>query len=364
MDITELASVAALGDLERRIYEHAVSHVCIREEDLPAYVQAEPEQISGAVQVLLTLGLLREQEGSPGTHVAVAPDSAELQLVGPALRYVMETQQAMDRLRGEFSGLLDTYRSGVVHRLRREGVEVIINIADVRARLEEFSAGATREVLTALPGGTRPTEAMGGAGGRMEAVLARGVTVRALCQHTAQFSSSTLALVEHVTARGAQVRTLGDTFSRLIVIDRETALIELHDDSRGAVLVRDPSVVAFLIKCFERMWVQGRPFPLSVGRREAIAASEAVKEDIVRMLIAGEDDKAIARRMGVSVRTCQRHITEIMMRVGARNRVQAGYLLREGEPHGRPEEEKRDRPRAVARETGPSQPQWHSSVVH
>ncbi|WJY43275.1 LuxR C-terminal-related transcriptional regulator (plasmid) [Streptomyces sp. P9-2B-2] len=292
-----------------------------------------PDRVADAVRTLLALGLLREQEGTRGTHIAIAPDSAEIQLVGPAMRRIAQMQSAMDQIRGEFSELLDTYRSGMLHRLRREGVEIITNLEAVRARLEDLSAGAKKEVLTSQPGGARSAEVLGEAARRTEATLGRGVVMRTLYQHTAQFSQATLAFVERITELGAEVRTLGDAFFRLIVFDREVALIELHDNPRGAALVRDPSVVAFMVDVFERAWAQGRPFPLAVGRREAIAASDAVKADIIRMLIAGADDKVIARRLAVSVRTCQRHINEIMALIGARNRVQAGYLLREAAPY-------------------------------
>ncbi|MFD5418680.1 helix-turn-helix transcriptional regulator [Streptomyces sp. NPDC127069] len=51
------------------------------------------------------------------------------------------------------------------------------------------------------------------------------------------------------------------------------------------------------------------------------------KGTIVRLLSEGLEDKVIARRLGMSERTCQRHIAEIMRAVGAKSRFQAWYLL-------------------------------------
>ncbi|MFI6343989.1 LuxR C-terminal-related transcriptional regulator [Streptomyces sp. NPDC050560] len=327
MDITELLSTAPLGELERSVYQFAVHRVSLAESDVHERCDAGPEAVARAFRTLLALGLLRERDSAPGVYTAVSPDSAELQLVGPVMRRVADLQGAMGRLRDEFSGLAEVYREGMVHRMRSEGVEIIPNLADVRARLDEHAVTVKHEIRTSQPGGARPEEVLAEAMGRTEGALARGVLMRTLYQHTAQFSQATLAFVERVTAQGAEIRTLGDAFSRLIVFDRDTAFIGLRDDPRGAALVRDPSVVAFMVEAFDRAWVQARPFPSAVGRKEAVAASDAVKADIVRILLAGEDDKAIARRMGMSVRTCQRHINEVMARAGARNRVQAGYLL-------------------------------------
>lgn len=44
------------------------------------------------------------------------------------------------------------------------------------------------------------------------------------------------------------------------------------------------------------------------------------------MLAAGAKDETIARELGVSLRTCRRHIAEMMRMTGAGSRFQAGVL--------------------------------------
>ncbi|MER7521060.1 hypothetical protein [Streptomyces sp. NPDC126499] len=39
------------------------------------------------------------------------------------------------------------------------------------------------------------------------------------------------------------------------------------------------------------------------------------------------DSHVMARRMGLSLRSCQRHVSDLMRTLGARNRLHAGYLL-------------------------------------
>ncbi|MFF9765291.1 LuxR C-terminal-related transcriptional regulator [Streptomyces sp. NPDC014636] len=214
-----------------------------------------------------------------------------------------------------------------MHRLRREGVEAVPDLDDVRKRLTQLSENVRTEVLTSQPGGARPEEVLTEAMERTKAVLARGIRMRTLYQHTAQFSQATVAYVDHVTPLGAEIRTLGDAFSRTIVFDRDVAVVPLRGNPRGAALIRDPHVVDFVVATFERAWAAAVPFPAEHGRAQAIAASEDIKADVVRLLAAGHDDKAIARRMGMTIRTCQRHITEIMSRLGARSRVHLGCLI-------------------------------------
>ncbi|MFF5702353.1 LuxR C-terminal-related transcriptional regulator [Streptomyces sp. NPDC012794] len=66
------------------------------------------------------------------------------------------------------------------------------------------------------------------------------------------------------------------------------------------------------------------------------AVSEELRQTIVLLLSEGLEDKVIARRLGMSERTCQRHIAEIMRAIGAKSRFQAGYLLRARQPPANP----------------------------
>jgi len=53
----------------------------------------------------------------------------------------------------------------------------------------------------------------------------------------------------------------------------------------------------------------------------------AFDEPILRLLLNGVPDKAIAARLQVSERTVQRHVRVLLAKVGARNRMQLGQIL-------------------------------------
>jgi hypothetical protein len=61
---------------------------------------------------------------------------------------------------------------------------------------------------------------------RTEGMLQRGVRMRTLYQHTAQYSPNTTAYVEIVSNLGAEVRTLGEGFMRMLAFDGEIVVIE------------------------------------------------------------------------------------------------------------------------------------------
>ncbi|MYW67535.1 hypothetical protein GTY65_26205 [Streptomyces sp. SID8379] len=316
-----------LSPTELRVYKSAAAVLRFSLADLAAATGLTEPEISAAVERLGELKLLRRSSYGPDLFTTVSPDSAREQLTRPLHRQITELQTASDRLREQLAQLSPVYEGGISHRLRKEGVEVVPDLAQVRVRLTELSASLRTEVLTSQPGGARAEEVLTEALARTRAVLARGIRMRTLYQHTAQFSQSTVAYADHVMPLGAEIRTLGDGFNRTIVFDRDVAVVPLRGNPQGAALIRDPHVIDFVVTAFERAWAAGIPFPTAHGRAQAIAASESIKADIVRLLATGHDDKVVARRMGMSLRSCQRHITEIMARLGAHNRVHLGYVI-------------------------------------
>ncbi|MHA6760928.1 helix-turn-helix transcriptional regulator [Streptacidiphilus sp. PAMC 29251] len=324
---TRQSDLPRLSPVEVRVYECATRVLRFSIAELAEAAELPDQVAEEAVRRLTELRLLRRSTDYPELLTAVSPENAREQLTRPVLRRISQLQAAADRLSEDLDQLVPAYSAGAAHQARREGVEVIPELSTVRHRLADLAAGVRTEVLTSQPGGARSEEVLTEAMDRTRKVLASGVRMRTLYQHTAQFSQTTVAYVEQVTSLGAEIRTLGDGFHQVIVLDREVAVIPLRGNPVGAALVRDPHMVDFVVAAFERAWSAALPFPSEHGRTQAIAASETIKADIIRLLLTGEDDKAVARRMGMSIRTCQRHITEIMNRLGARNRVHLGFLL-------------------------------------
>ncbi|MFJ9605979.1 LuxR C-terminal-related transcriptional regulator [Kitasatospora sp. NPDC101176] len=203
-------------------------------------------------------------------------------------------------------------------------LQVIATLPEVRAALDRASAECRSEVLTSQPGGgSRVPAAMEDALRRDRVLLARGVRMRTLYHHTARFNGPSQAYVEAATALGAEYRTAHELFGRLIVFDRELAFLPLDDGSWGALVVRQKALVAYLCEIFEQTWTLARPFAEAAEDGFGQVAQE-LDQTIVRMLAAGLKDEAIARRLGMSLRTARRHIADIMDELAADSRFQAG----------------------------------------
>ena len=68
--------------------------------------------------------------------------------------------------------------------------------------------------------------------------------------------------------------------------------------------------------------------------------SNGFDEPILRLLLNGAPDKAIAARLRVSERTVQRHVRMLLAKLGAHNRMQLGQILaRQAHPRTKAEPE-------------------------
>ncbi|MFJ7625093.1 hypothetical protein ACIQZN_01225 [Streptomyces sp. NPDC097595] len=329
-DILEGVGRYDLDAVAVSIYEGAakLSPVSIRElrerEELSSVTD---EELDRAVERLVGLRLLVHVGDTPGRYAALPPDLSQALLLGGPERQITQALMRVNQVRRELMDLSSAYTEALFDRMQDQRVEPIQDVQQVRDLITELSETCRTEVLTSQPGGARPGEQLAESLERTRALLSRGVRMRTLYQHTAQFSQETLSYVQWVTGLGAEVRTLADGFPRLILFDRKIALIDARSGSPGAVLVRDPGVVEFMSRCFNWAWIAADPFPDSYQQDRVRMISDEIKQAIIRFLVLGEDDRVIARRLGMSLRSVQRHVAEIMAQLGATNRLHAGYLL-------------------------------------
>ncbi|MFF3110094.1 LuxR C-terminal-related transcriptional regulator [Kitasatospora sp. NPDC057904] len=327
MDIRHTGQPQVLTVAAKALYELCVTKGSVATADAVLELGLTDKQATEAIDALKSLGLIRADSRSPSRWSAVAPDSARIQVLGPLLRRMQETQGCIDRIREDLDELAPLYERSMDQVAAERDTETVTEL-DVALRLiTEFSASAAEEVLTSQPGGARPEQVLEESLGRTEALLARQVRLRTLYQHTAQFHQTTIAYVERVTAMGAEVRTTAPGFARMLIFDRSIAVLPLLGSQEGAVVVRNASVVAALAEAFERTWNGATPFPLEYSRHQAVQAATEVRRTIIGLLVQGETDKKIAQSVGLSLRSTQRHIAEVMQDLGARNRLHAGYLL-------------------------------------
>ncbi len=292
---------------------------------------AEPDSVAGALGLsaadarsavsALERAQLLIGSDERGGLVAVDPGLSAAAATQELSQTIRAQQAQLDGINARIGALRSHFHAG-----RGRGtsdVEPITELEGVRSALNRASEACRQEMLTCQPGGNRVPEALQESIARDTALLERGVRMRTLYQHTARFNGPSQAYVAAVSALGAEYRTAHELFGRIIVFDRETAFIPDRHGSWGAVVIREPSIVAYLCSIFEAAWSTAKPFgDAPADGLEAV--SKELDRTILRLLAAGLKDEAIARRLGMSLRTLRRHIADIMAGLRADSRFQAG----------------------------------------
>lgn len=309
------------------LYRYLLMHPRARAVEAVEALELSSLTVDALLTDLQVLGLARSAPDDPELLLAINPEVAAAQTLFPVDRDIKLRQEQLFSARAQLEELLPIYAEHQARWRGRSAVEVLRTLDAVQSVLRQLAGSCEEEVLTSQPGGGRAVAVLEDAISRDEEMLRRGVRMRTLYQHTARYDPPTGSYVERVTRLGAQVRTLSDGFARLIMFDRRVALISLRDEPMGALLIHDTSLLDFMLAVFERAWSAASSFPVNYTQREVKALSSEIQQDIVHLLVAGYDDRAISRRMGMALRTCQRHISSIMESLGARSRLQAGFLI-------------------------------------
>ncbi len=317
-----------LGLHERTVFE--IGSTPLYEEIVSAGgISAKDERIvkGGALheafELLRDLGLVVKGEDGPHWR-AVDPAAVQAQVVAPLGQQGAELIAESAHWAQAFNALSHTWRRSP-SAVGGPFAEIRGN-ATISSFLASLVSDAEDELLTAQPQAGRGIKQLSNVVAREIAVLKRGVEMRTLYQHAARRSPDTRKYVAAVTAEGADVRTLDEFFNRLIVVDRRIALIPSHVGLSVAMVISEPSMVAYLVDMFERHWERARPFTSSESSlvRDIAAEQRAMT---IRMLLEGRADPAGAKRLGVSPRTYAGYVADLKHEFEIETRFQLGYEM-------------------------------------
>ncbi|MGW7352198.1 LuxR C-terminal-related transcriptional regulator [Streptomyces sp. NPDC054784] len=318
-------AVAQLSEDAVRVFRWVSDHGVCAARTLGEALGLPEARTASAVTTLTGLLLLRRLPEDPDLLVPVAPDAAIAALVAPQEAALRRQLAEIDRLRGELALLTPFYAEGQRRRQGRTPLTVVTDLQTVVGMITEATIRCAQEVRTCHPGGGRSPALLEQAYIRDRDMLRRGVRMRTLYQHTARYHLPTQEYARRMTDEGAEIRTLSELFGRMVAFDGETVFIPHQDDPDAAVVIQDPSTVTYLCATFDHAWSLAEPY--HPAWTESPVRDE-VKQAIVRLLAEGMKDEMVARRLGMSLRTCRKHIAEIMEQLGAASRFQAGYLAR------------------------------------
>ncbi|MET3986475.1 LuxR family transcriptional regulator [Streptomyces sp. PvR034] len=317
------AEASAAEEADRAVYQWVAEH---RRLDAAAAAEAiglDAAQARAALERLAAARLVHADPQEPGTGYAVAPEVAAAQLAAPVEEEIRARQRELLAMREQLRQFTSSYQRGV--RAAGGALEVVSGMHTVRTLMTRAAAACRGEVFTCQPaGGFRTPDTLRDTLERDRPLLERGIRLRVLHPHTSRFHAPTQAYVAAAAELGAEHRTAHELFGRIVVYDRETAFLPMSDGSWGAVVIREPHTVAYLCELFEHAWEQAAVFADAASQGLEQVARE-IDHTILRLLGAGLKDEAIARRLGMSLRTARRHIADIMDGLGADSRARRAF---------------------------------------
>ncbi|MGY4983970.1 LuxR C-terminal-related transcriptional regulator [Streptomyces sp. 900105755] len=314
-----------LRSLGMSSHAEAVYRAALRHQDHGVVALAQDtgltvQEVRAALDELALLALLKPSAQFEGRLRAVSPDVGLTALLASAEAELASRHAQVEAARAEIAAIAADHRSSRSFDggTRLEGLDAI------RSRLEELQRATEFECLSLNPGGAHRPEARETAAPLNEEALQRGIKIRAVCRESFRNDADTLAYARWLVERGSQMRTVPTVPIQMIIIDRKAAVLPVHVDNprAGALEIRSPGIVTALHALFEQIWEAGTPFGRQLPRDSD--GCTATEKALLKIVAAGDTDEAAARKLGVSLRTVRRMMAQLMERLDAASRFQAG----------------------------------------
>lgn len=150
-------------------------------------------------------------------------------------------------------------------------------------------------------------------------LLEREVRVRILCRHRDRADLDTWMKLQRLAEAGAEIGTVSRVPRSAVVFDRRSVALFC---GRSVARIHHQDVAGFLIDLFEHLWESTAP--VESGPWGYHGVHEDLYRSIADLMAMGYTDEVVARKLGLSVRSCRRHIAGLMRDLKARGRFQAG----------------------------------------
>jgi DNA-binding CsgD family transcriptional regulator len=234
------------------------------------------------------------------------------------------------------AALAETHRSATAGRAGADLIEVITDVHAVRHRFTQIQEAARHEVLsTVVPNLTVVPHRENHA---EYACLRRGVRCQAIIDRRALNWPGMIEDVAASIAAGQEIRVVDHVPVKLVIVDRELAMLPLLHNQNTAppsVLLHPSGLLDAVLAFYDTVWARAYPLRLSASGEGIVETRPDDIDDldghVLALLLSGLTDQAVASQLGLSLRTVQRRISQLMAKAGVATRIQLGwYAARKG----------------------------------
>lgn len=302
----------AVSDFDERVYRGLLIRPGITQADLAQMLARPTSRVGAALRRLEKLGFVGHVDGRPRRFVPVMPEVAIESLVNSRQQELLEVRAAVRELTAE-------YRAG---RQDDPGelVEILTGEVVVARRFHELQSSSTAEVMLL----DRPPYAAPADNPHQRAVLKRGVRWRTVYAPESLVDDGRRKHVFDLVATGEEARLLPGLPMKLTIVDRRIALLPLTLETglqQSAIIHRSTLLDAMVI-LFEVFWE--RAVPISADQDRSDESLTEADRRLLSLMVTGAKDEAIARDLGIGVRTLRRRMQRLLHALDAETRFQAG----------------------------------------
>lgn len=292
-------------------------------EDLAATLDLAERQVHEALGELARMSLLQPSTSDPRALRPVHPEAALQALVARRQAEFARQQQELEEGKAAVAMLLAEHAE--LHPpVQAPDVEYVEGADAVEARLRDLTNASRWEICAFVPAQAQLPLSNEADEGLQARAIEHGVRYRTVFLDSIRNHQPTLDRARWLIELGTEVRTAPLLPLQLYIIDRAHALVPVDPGgaSDAAAMVSSAGMVTALLALFQSTWNSAAP--LDGPRRRDADGLCAQRRQVLRLLAAGYTDDVIARRLGVSIRTARRVASDLLSRLNARSRFQAG----------------------------------------
>ncbi|OEV02462.1 helix-turn-helix transcriptional regulator [Streptomyces oceani] len=288
-------------------------------------------RVRAALVSLEELNLVERVSGSrgePDRYLPVAPDIAFDKML-------TAREEELQRARRHVQQLAARFRAKGDARDPMDLVEVVTGRAAVIQQVDQLQRSARREIR----GVDRPPYVNGGPDRRdpktgmmplQAQTMRRGVAYRVIYDMEGLATYHSLDQdIEACAELGEEARVMAGTPTKMMIADDQLGLMPLRAapyEVASSVVVHPSGLLAALGEFFEVLWKGALPLSDHLAERAGGSGADPESDDarMLAVLTTGLTDQVMARQLGISHRTFQRRLRDLMQRLGATTRFQLG----------------------------------------
>lgn len=316
--------VLGLSSDEGQLYAVLIESPRATVAELADYSSLLPHQANRTLRWLTRRGLATRLPGKQARYTAVAPDLAIEPLIS-------QQEAHLRQARAVSHELMKTFHEASRQEHPAELVEIITGADNILRRFAQLQDTARVQIRSfdkppyVGPAGVNPRE---------ERRLKEGLIYRII--YTAEVVRSPGRLIGDIRATselGEQARVRPDLPLKIVISDDRQALIPIKTTRAGSTasfVVHPCDLLDALMALFESEWQRAIPLRSWTEGDSTIRDDrpDEASRDLLACMAAGLTDETIARALGCSLRTAQRHIRRLMQELNASSRFQAGMEAR------------------------------------